>query len=158
MLKLNMHRLHRYTCENGLNTTITTLIITQKHGGECRIYALLRRYKRHSLSERGAVKEQQKEADDTKLPYGISSYLGGDSVNLINEDDGGCVLPGHAENISDHARALAQIFLHELGAHHSDEGGGGVVCDCLGHHGLASTGGTIHQHTYKRMIWQEERK
>ncbi len=54
-------------------------------------------------------------------------------TNLVDEYDGGRVLPGQAEHISDHARALAQVLLHKLAAHHRDERGRSSVRYCFRH-------------------------
>lgn len=40
--------------------------------------------------------------------------LGGDGVDLINKDDSRAVLLSQTEHVTHHARALAQILLHEL--------------------------------------------
>lgn len=40
--------------------------------------------------------------------------LGGDGINLVDEDDGRSVLLGQSEDVSYHPRALAQILLHKL--------------------------------------------
>lgn len=73
--------------------------------------------------------------------------LGGDGVNLVDKNDGRRVLAGHPEHVAHHARALTEVFLHKLGANDADE-----VCRCrVGHsldqHGLASSRGSVEQHT-----------
>jgi len=40
--------------------------------------------------------------------------LGGNSVNLIDENDGRRVLTRQSEDVADHAWALTQVLLHEL--------------------------------------------
>lgn len=77
--------------------------------------------------------------------------LRGDGVDLVDEDDGGRVLLGEAEDVAHHARALAQILLHELGADDADEGGRGGVGDGLGEHGLARPGRAVEQHAARRV-------
>lgn len=47
--------------------------------------------------------------------------LGGDGVNLIDEDDGGGVFLGQPEDVTHHPRTLTQILLNELRADHADE-------------------------------------
>ena len=47
--------------------------------------------------------------------------LGSDGIDLIDEDDGGCVFLGQPEDVTHHAGALAQVLLHKLGAYHADE-------------------------------------
>lgn len=44
---------------------------------------------------------------------GIKS-LGGNGIDLIYEDDGGCILLGQAEHVPDHAGALTQVLLYKL--------------------------------------------
>ena len=43
------------------------------------------------------------------------------------------------------------MFLHKLGAHDADEGGGGVVRHRLGQHGFAGAGRAIQQHAARRV-------
>mmetsp|Transcript_4465 Transcript_4465/g.10380 ORF Transcript_4465/g.10380 Transcript_4465/m.10380 type:complete len:347 (-) Transcript_4465:220-1260(-) len=68
-------------------------------------------------------------------------------IHLINEHNARFVLPRQPEHISDHSRALSQVLLDEFGAHHTDEGGSGLVGHGLGKHGLARPGGAVEKHT-----------
>lgn len=54
-------------------------------------------------------------------------------TDLIDEHDSRRILSGQPKHVSDHARALSQILLHELTAHHRNEGRGGGVGDRLCH-------------------------
>ena len=65
--------------------------------------------------------------------------LRGDGVNLVDEDNGGRVLPSQPEDVADHAWTFAEVFLDELRAVDADEGSSGVVRDSLDEHGLASS-------------------
>lgn len=69
--------------------------------------------------------------------------LGGDGVNLIDENNGWRVLAGHTEDVADHARAFTKVLLHKLGAHDADEAGCRRVGDGLDQHGLAGTGRAV---------------
>ena len=59
------------------------------------------------------------------------------AVLVYDEDDGGCVFSGHAEDVSHHPRPLSQVLLHELAAHNANEARSGVVCHSLRHHRLS---------------------
>ena len=61
------------------------------------------------------------------LDLGISSTSGLDpgrpnGVDFVHEDDGGRVLPGHDEELSNHSGALADELLDQLRSRDSDEG------------------------------------
>lgn len=77
--------------------------------------------------------------------------LGGDGVDLVDEDDAGRVFLGQPEHVAHHARPLAQLLLHELAAHHAYEGGRGLVGHGLGHHRLAGPRRAVHQHAARRV-------
>ena len=77
--------------------------------------------------------------------------LGGDSVDLVDEDDRGRVLLGEAEHVAHHPRALAQVLLHELAAHHVDERRRRVVRHRLRQHRLPAPGRTEQQHAARRV-------
>jgi len=77
--------------------------------------------------------------------------LGGDRVHLVDEYDARRVLLGESEHVTHHARALAQLLLHELAAHHADERGRGLVGHRLGHHRLARPRRALHQHAARRV-------
>ena len=46
-------------------------------------------------------------------------------IYLVHEDDRGGVLSRHHEELTHHARALANVLLHQLGARDADKG---AVC------------------------------
>mmetsp|Transcript_67322 Transcript_67322/g.152328 ORF Transcript_67322/g.152328 Transcript_67322/m.152328 type:complete len:327 (+) Transcript_67322:217-1197(+) len=77
--------------------------------------------------------------------------LGRDRVHLVDEDDGGRVFFGQAENVADHAGAFAEILLHEFGADDGDERRGGRVGHGLGHHGFPRPRRPVHEHTPRRV-------
>lgn len=70
-----------------------------------------------------------------------------DRVNLVHEDDAGRVLPGHDKELADHARAFANVLLHELGPRDADELAVRVVRDCAGEERLACSWGPVQQDT-----------
>ncbi len=70
------------------------------------------------------VEQLEQDALDLAVGAGLGvEPLRGDGVDLVDEDDGGRVLLGEAEDVAHHARALAEVLLHELGPHYADEGG-----------------------------------
>lgn len=56
-------------------------------------------------------------------------------------------LPGHDEQLSHHARALSNVFLHQLRPRHTDKGAVGVVRDSTRQQRLACAGWPVQQHT-----------
>jgi hypothetical protein len=50
-----------------------------------------------------------------------------DAVNLVKKDQASLFGPRHLEHLSDHSRALADVFLHQLRPHNSDEARIGAV-------------------------------
>lgn len=52
-------------------------------------------------------------------------------------------LPGHDEKLSHHARALADVLLHQLRAAHADKGAVGVMRHRARQERLARAGGTV---------------
>merc|ERR1719430_453828 len=73
--------------------------------------------------------------------------LGCDRVDLVDEDDGGGVLLGEAEDVSHHARAFTKVLLHKLASNNPDEAGSGMMSNSFSQHGLATARGAVHQHT-----------
>ena len=66
---------------------------------------------------------EELEEDPLDLPVGAGlgvESLGGDRVDLIDEDDGGGVLLGQAEDIPHHAGPLAEVLLDKLATHHPE--------------------------------------
>lgn len=60
-----------------------------------------------------------------------------DGVDLVDEDDGGRVLLGHPEQLSDQLGPVAQVLLDQLGAHHTQERGRRLVGHGLGEQRLS---------------------
>jgi hypothetical protein len=86
------------------------------------------------------VQQLEEDALDLTVCAGLRvESLGRDRVDLVDEDDRRRILTCEPEHVADHAWALAQVLLHELGAVHADERGGRVMCDGLHEHGLASS-------------------
>jgi hypothetical protein len=52
---------------------------------------------------------------------------------------------------SHHARSLAEVLLHKLGADDADEGGGRVVRNRLGEHRLPGAGRAVEEHAARRV-------
>jgi len=57
--------------------------------------------------------------------------------------------PRHDEQLADHARALANVLLHQLAARHADEGAVGVVRDRARQQRLARPGRPVQQHALR---------
>mmetsp|Transcript_63338 Transcript_63338/g.125211 ORF Transcript_63338/g.125211 Transcript_63338/m.125211 type:complete len:325 (+) Transcript_63338:194-1168(+) len=72
-------------------------------------------------------------------------------VDLIDKNYSWSVLARKAEDVTHHARALAEVFLHELGAHHSDEGRRRVVRHRFGKHRFSGARRPIEQHATRRV-------
>ena len=68
-----------------------------------------------------------------------------DRVDLIDEDDAGCLLFGLVEQVAHLGRAHADKHLHEFRAGHGEEGNVGLTGDRLGQHGLAGSGRSHQQ-------------
>lgn len=58
--------------------------------------------------------------------------LSSDGVNLVDENDGGRVFFCHPEELSNQLGPVPQVLLDELGAHHTQEGGGCLISYGLG--------------------------
>ena len=71
---------------------------------------------------------------------GGSVTLFADRVDLVDEDDAGCLLLGLFEEVADFGRAHAYEHLHKFRAGHGEEWHIGFACDRLGQHGLSGSG------------------
>ena len=96
------------------------------------------------------------EFDKNTLDFTISSCvsivsLGGDGIDLINEDNRWRIFLCHPEDVSDHTGALTEILLDELGTDHADDRGVRVMGDSLSEHGLTGTWGSIKKDTTGRV-------
>ena len=61
----------------------------------------------------------------------------GDSIDFVNEDDGGGVFLGFGEEVADAGGTDADEHFGELGAGDAEEGDGGLASDGAGHQGFA---------------------
>mmetsp|Transcript_10758 Transcript_10758/g.33951 ORF Transcript_10758/g.33951 Transcript_10758/m.33951 type:complete len:292 (+) Transcript_10758:2279-3154(+) len=77
--------------------------------------------------------------------------LGADRVDLVNEDDGGSVLVGHAEELAHELGAIAEVLLNELRADHAQKGGRRVVGHCLCKQRLARAGRAVEEDAARRV-------
>jgi len=77
--------------------------------------------------------------------------LGGDGVDLVDEDDRGFALGREFEEVPDESGALADELPDQLGARHLDERGVGLVCDRLRQHRLPGSGRAVQQHPRRRV-------
>eukprot|EP00050_Salpingoeca_kvevrii_P006166 m.287788 g.287788 ORF g.287788 m.287788 type:complete len:445 (-) comp11847_c0_seq1:145-1479(-) len=68
-----------------------------------------------------------------------------DGINLIHKDDRGGLLTSHDEELADHAGALANVLLDQLGAGHANKGAVCVMCNGAGKQGLAGARGAVKQ-------------
>ena len=71
--------------------------------------------------------------------------LVGNSINLINEDDGGGVFLGLSKEVADAGGANTDEHFGELGAGDAEEGHGGFTSDGARHQGFAGAGVTCEQ-------------
>ena len=69
-----------------------------------------------------------------------SASLPADGVDLVDEEDAGCVLSGHGEHVADTGRTHADKHLEELGARHGQEGNISLARSGFGEEGLARSG------------------
>lgn len=79
-----------------------------------------------------------------------AASLGTNCIELINKDDGGSLLSGKLESISDHLGTITDKHLHKLWSSEFEE-----CCLCLGrtcsrHHGLSGTWRAVHKETLRR--------
>jgi len=58
-------------------------------------------------------------------------------VDLVDEDDAGCMLLALLEEVANTARADADEHFDEVGAADAEEGNSGFTCDCSGEKRLA---------------------
>jgi len=74
-----------------------------------------------------------------------------DGVDLVEEDEAGLLGARHLEQLAHHARALAHVLLHQLGADDADEAGVGAVGDGARAQRLARAGRPVEQHALGRL-------
>jgi len=77
--------------------------------------------------------------------------LGGDGVNLVDEDDSGLAFASELEQVTDESGALADELPDQFGAGHLDEGGVGLVGDRLRQHRLPSPRRAVQEDTARRI-------
>merc|ERR1719458_697960 len=73
---------------------------------------------------------------------------GANGVDLVHEDDGGCVLPRHPKQLPHHPAALANELLDKFRSRNADESAFCVMSNCARKQGLASARGTVEQHSF----------
>lgn len=73
----------------------------------------------------------------TPLQKQLEIPFGANGVDLINENDGGCVLLGYPEELSHQLGPVSQVLLDQLRAHHTQEGGWSLVGHSFGEQRLA---------------------
>jgi len=74
-----------------------------------------------------------------------------DSINLIDEDDGGGLLLCKFEQFADETGAFSDIFLNKLGSDHPQEVSVGLVRHCLRKQGLPGPGRPVEEHPLGRI-------
>mmetsp|Transcript_25079 Transcript_25079/g.57367 ORF Transcript_25079/g.57367 Transcript_25079/m.57367 type:complete len:279 (+) Transcript_25079:280-1116(+) len=77
--------------------------------------------------------------------------LGSHRVDLVDEDNRGCLLVCHAEELSDELWSVSEVLLDELGPRHSQEGGRRLVGDGLGEQSLACARLSVQDHPLRRL-------
>lgn len=99
-----------------------------------------------------AIHEGKKLGDDATLHFAVGLVtLGGNRVNLIDEDDGGRVLLSLLEGLAQIRLRLTSHLGHDLGAVDQEEEGTSLVGDGASHQSLTSTRGAIKQDTTGRL-------
>jgi len=73
--------------------------------------------------------------------------LGGDGVDLVNEDDRGGVLLGLLEGLPKVGLGLSGHLGHDLGPIDEEEEGSGLVGDGTSDQSLTRSGGTVKEHS-----------
>mmetsp|Transcript_13011 Transcript_13011/g.21320 ORF Transcript_13011/g.21320 Transcript_13011/m.21320 type:complete len:381 (+) Transcript_13011:45-1187(+) len=125
---------------------------------QCRIECI-RPIRSHDNLDIGSLIEpihliQQLQQDTLHLTIGPSlgiETFGGNGINFINKDNTGGVFSGETKDITNHAGSFSEVLLDEFRTDHGDEGGGGGVGDCFGHHGFTSPRRPIKQHPPRRI-------
>mmetsp|Transcript_13821 Transcript_13821/g.28275 ORF Transcript_13821/g.28275 Transcript_13821/m.28275 type:complete len:206 (+) Transcript_13821:1164-1781(+) len=85
-----------------------------------------------------AVHKGEHLGDDPSLDLSVGFVpLGGDGVDLVDEDDGGCVLLGLLEGLPEVTLTLSGHLGHDLRAINEEEEGPGLVGDGTGDEGLS---------------------
>jgi len=88
---------------------------------------------------------------DLRVPGGFRVRpLGGDGVDLVDEDHCRLAFGGEFEQVTDEPRALADELPHQLRAGHLDERGVRLVGDRLRQHRLPGAGRAVQQNAARR--------
>ena len=99
-----------------------------------------------------AVHEGKKLRDDATLDFAVGLVtLGGDRVDLIDEDDSGRVLLSLLEGLAQVRLGLASHLGHDLGTIDQEEKGTSLVGDSASHQRLTGTRGAIKKDTTGRL-------
>lgn len=95
-----------------------------------------------------AVHEGEELGNNTALDLSVGLLtLGGDGVDLINEDDSRRVLLGLLEGLAKVGFGFTSHLGHDLGTVDQEEESTGLVGDGTSHQGLTGTGRTVHEDT-----------
>ena len=91
-----------------------------------------------------AVHESQKLGNDTALDFSVGLVtLGGDRVDLVNEDDRGRVLLGFLERFSEVGFRFTGHLGHDFGSVDKEEESTSLVGNSSGHKGLSGSGRSV---------------
>lgn len=80
--------------------------------------------------------------------------VGGNGVDLVDEDDGWTVLLSFLKGFSQVSLSLTGHLGHDFRAVDQEEEGSGLVCHCSGDEGLARSGRTVEEHSSWRFNTQ----
>lgn len=69
--------------------------------------------------------------------------LGPDGVDLVDENDGGCVFLSHSEKLTHQFGSVAQVLLDQLRTHHTQERRWRLIGYCFGQKGFPWSEGLI---------------
>ncbi|TFB02298.1 hypothetical protein CCMA1212_006004 [Trichoderma ghanense] len=99
-----------------------------------------------------AVHEGEQLRHDTALNFTIGLVsLGGDGIDLVDEDDGGRVLLSLLKGLSQIRLGLSGHLGHNLGTIDEEEESASLVGDSTSHESLTGTGRTVEQDTSRRL-------
>ena len=99
-----------------------------------------------------AVHQCEQLGDDALLDLAFDvGAIGGDRVDLVEEDDAGALRLGFGEDGSQMGLAVPVELVDDLGAADGDEVRLGLIGDGPGQHGLAASGGAVEQHAARRV-------
>ena len=80
-----------------------------------------------------------------------------DDVNFVKKNHACALGPGHGEELSDHTRTLADVFLNNIGADDADEAGVGPIDKGAGSECFASSGGPLDLNHHKSLLVKQRR-